>query len=582
MGKLLYNGNTFYLNNEPFHILSGAIHYFRVPQEYWYDRLLKLKACGFNTIETYIAWNIHEPNEGEFYFEGMADIEKFICTAKELGQKVIIRPGPYICAEWEFGGFPAWLLKDENMKLRCSYQGYLEKLKNYFDVLIPKFVPYLSTNGGPIIAMQIENEYGSFGNDKDYLRFIKTCLKENGIDCLLFTSDGYSDFQLNGGTLPNVLKTVNFGSRPGEAFENLKKYQPDAPIMCCEFWNGWFDHWGKEHHTNPAGNVEKIFDEMLGMGASVNFYMFHGGTNFGFMNGANRSDQYAPTTTSYDYDAPLSEAGDLTEKYYICKNIIEKHFGKVNEIKVQNIKKIAYGAVKITEHAQLFDSLENISKPVKSKYILPMEKLGQNYGFIIYRNYLKGPYKNQNMYIKDIHDRALIFTDGVYQGTMYRDREADNNIKINVPDGCTVRLDILVENMGRINYGPYIKDYKGITEGVSLDGQFIYDWEMYPLPLDDLFCLNYTEGSRTGTPAFYRGSFYAEELGDTFLKLEGWEKGVVFINGINLGRYWNAGPQKTLYVPAPFLKKSKNIIEIFELYDVKAEYVQFLDHAELG
>ena len=329
----------------------------------------------------------------------------------------------------------------------------------------------------------------------------------------------------------------------------------------------------------PRDKVGGIFEEMLDAGASVNFYMFHGGTNFGFMNGANRDEKYSPTITSYDYDALLTEAGDMTEKYRICKGIIEKHFGKVEDIKVENTKKIAYGSVKLERRAALFDSLGSLSMPVKSKYILPMEELDQNYGFILYRSYLKGPGMEQYIYIKELHDRALIFLDGIYHGSMYRDR--DDAVKIDVPDGCTSRLDILVENMGRVNYGPFLKDCKGITEGVSLNGQFIYDWEIYPLPLDDLSCLDYKENSGDGTPAFYKGSFQVDEVADTFLKLDNWKKGVVYINGINIGRYWNEGPQKTLYVPAPFLKPGENTIEFFELYPIDEFIVQFLDSPEL-
>ena len=302
-------------------ILSGAIHYFRVHPHYWYDRLAKLAACGFNTVETYVPWNLHEPKEGLFHFDGFRDLTGFIETADKLGLKVIIRPGPYICTEWEFGGFPAWLNRDRDMRLRCAWPPYLEKVHNWFSVLIPKLLPYLESKGGPVIAMQVENEYGSFGSDKEYLTYIRDLLIELGVDCLLCTSDGPAIQLLSGGTLPDLWMTANFGSNPEKYFAVLRQFQPDGPDMCMEYWCGWFDHWGEKHHTRDAADVADVLERMVKNGGSVNMYMFHGGTNFGFWNGANIDNEaaYCPTTTSYDYHALLSEAGDIPRYMKLVK-----------------------------------------------------------------------------------------------------------------------------------------------------------------------------------------------------------------------------------------------------------------------
>jgi len=580
MSKFEISGTDFLYDGKPVKILSGAIHYFRIVPEYWKDRLLKLKACGFNTVETYIAWNMHEPREGEFCFEGICDIERFVRTAGELGLFVIVRPSPYICAEWEFGGLPAWLLSYPDMKLRCNYKPYLDKVDAYYDALIPKLLPYLCTNGGPIIAMQIENEYGSYGADKEYLQHIKEALKKRGVDVLLFTSDGPTDMMLQGGTLPDVFKTVNFGSRHEEAFAKLKEYQNDKPLMCTEFWNGWFDHWGEEHHTRGHEDTVREFDGMLKYGASVNFYMFHGGTNFGFMNGANHSDSYEPTVTSYDYDAPLNESGDPTPKYYAVRDVLSKYVEIDHSIKVEPSLKKSYGEARMTQQADLFDSLDKLSEPMERVCPEPMEKLGQNYGFILYRTQLKGYKGHLPLEIKDVHDRALIFLNGKYVDVIYRN-DKDKRVFLDLSGGSST-LDILVENMGRVNYGPFLKDHKGITEHVRLDYHFLFGWTIYPLPMDDLSKLCFDDAKVPRTTSFYRGTFNVDEMADTFLSLDGWVKGAVWINGFNIGRYWNVGPQKTLYVPAPLLKKSENEIIIFEVHEPQNLTVKFTDKPDLG
>ncbi|QNK60278.1 beta-galactosidase [Paenibacillus sp. PAMC21692] len=583
MAKLEVKGSQFLLDGETIRILSGAIHYFRVVPEYWEDRLLKLKACGFNTVETYIPWNLHEPMEGVFNFDGLADVERFIALAGELGLHVIVRPSPYICAEWEFGGLPAWLLSDPDIRLRCLDERYLRKVDAYYDVLIPKLAPLLNTNGGPIIAMQIENEYGSYGNDQDYLLYLKNGLQARGIDVLLFTSDGPTDQMLQGGTLPGVLATVNFGSRPEEEFKKFREYRPEEPLFCMEYWNGWFDHWLKPHHTRDGEDVADVLDRMLAAGASVNFYMFHGGTNFGFYNGANYQDKYEPTVTSYDYDAPLSECGDITAKYKAVREVMRKHGAEVPEELPEPSRKKNYGTVAMKEAASLFANLDTLSVSVRRRCPEPMEKLGQNYGFIVYRTRISGPRKAQELRLQDVHDRAQVFLDGRWIGTV--ERWAPKPLVVDIPEqGAT--LEILVENMGRINYGPRLKDAKGITEGVRLDNQFLFDWEIYPLPLADLSALSYapfqTQSKTAENPMFFRGELLVDDIADTFIRLDGWTKGVVWINGFNIGRYWEQGPQKTLYVPGPLLRQGANEIVVLELHGTDKPDIELIDLPDLG
>ncbi|NOU63714.1 beta-galactosidase [Paenibacillus sp. LMG 31461] len=590
MASFTMEGKQFIYNGEPIRILSGAMHYFRIVPEYWKDRLLKLKACGFNTVETYVAWNVHEPKEGQFNFQGIADVERFVQLAGELGLHVIIRPSPYICAEWEFGGLPYWLLKDPSMQLRCYYKPYLDKIDTYYDEILARFKPLLCTNGGPIIAMQIENEYGSYGTDKEYLAYIRQAMIIRGMDVLLFTSDGYDDSNLQGGTLiPDVFATVNFGSRPEEAFAKLQEYQQDKPLVCMEYWNGWFDYWGNEHHQRGHDDVVDVLERMLELGASVNFYMFHGGTNFGFYNGAGFLGKHEPVATSYDYHAMLNESGDITDKYIAVRELLSKYVDLTDiEIPSSNPKK-HYGTVRLTEQTKLFDSLDQLSSPVKSKCPITMEQLDQDYGFILYTTQISGPRAKNKLVLQQVRDRALIFLDGVYQGTVERNTHdqtvelKENDILVQIPpEGAT--LSILVENMGRINYGYSLKDPKGITEGVRFERGFLHDWKTYSLPLNNISELEFGDKQESGsfTPTFYKGKFHVDEVGDTFLKLEGWMKGVAYINGYNLGRYWDIGPQKTLYIPGPLLREGENELIVFELHGTNDPIANLQDFAELG
>lgn len=585
MSNFCYEKDQFLYNGQATRIISGAIHYFRVVPEYWEDRLQKLLACGFNTVETYIPWNFHEPKKGQFQFNGMADVAQFIQIAGDLGLHVIVRPSPYICAEWEFGGLPAWLLAEPELRLRCADPNYLNHVDDYYAELLPRLEPLLCTHGGPIIAMQIENEYGSYGNDQKYLDHIKRKMLEHGMNVLLFTSDGAEDAMIQGGMMPGVLATANFGSRAEESFHKLGEYQPNAPYMCMEYWNGWFDHWGKPHHARDADDVANVLEDMLKLGGSVNFYMFHGGTNFGLYNGANcMTDRYdyQATVTSYDYDSLLNESGDPTDKYWKVRDVLSKYgFEGTRELPVA-IPKKAYGTIQMTGQALLSDQLLQISSPIHTVYPKTMEKLGQEYGYCLYTTHISGPRPSKEFEVQEVRDRAQVYMNGEVIGVLER-WNPDQKLSFEVPEGGAT-IEILVENMGRINYGPYLEDRKGITEGVRHGFQFLSEWTSYPLPLDNLSELTFDPiGSELPKqPCFYQGHLCIEEIADTFIHLDGWKKGIIFINGFNLGRYWEIGPQQTLYIPAPLLKLGDNEIIIFEQHGTETREIRFMDHAILG
>lgn len=572
----------FRLGGEPFRVISGAIHYFRVPREYWRDRLIKLKACGFNTVETYVAWNMHEPREGEFDYSDMLDIEDFLATAAELGLYAIVRPGPYICSEWEFGGLPWWLLKNDGIRLRCMDADYIAAVDRFFDSLIPRIAAHQITEGGNVILVQVENEYGSYGDDSEYIRYLADGLRRRGINVPLFTSDGTNKQMLTGGTVPEIFKTANFGSRAEEQFAALREYQPDGPLMCTEFWNGWFDHWTEEHHHRPGDDAAASLDDILAHGGNVSAYMFHGGTNFGFMNGANCFDKYEPTVSSYDDDAPVNECGDLTDKYFRFREVISK-YAPIPDIELPApVKKKKYGKFEFTSCRRLFDCLDKLSAPVETVCPLPMEKLGQGYGFILYRAEVRGPRETQNVRIQEPRDRAYIYKNDELLGIQYRnDREPA--VSTDIPaEGAT--LSVLVENMGRVNYGAYLRDPKGVTEGIGFGWNFIYHWQTYPLPLDDLSAVDFIEQKPVfdSTPLLLRAEIDIDECCDTFVKLPGFKKGLIFINGRALSRYWEVGPQRSAYLPAPFLKKGKNELIVLELEGFYEASVTLDDEPDLG
>ena len=584
MSQLTYKGRSFYLDGEPFQIISGAMHYFRIPREYWRDRLTKLKECGFNTVETYTCWNLHEPREGVFDFSGMLDLNEYLRLATELGLYIILRPGPYICAEWELGGLPAWLLTYEGMALRCMDELYLSKVRRYYTELLTRIRHHFSGNGGNIIMLQVENEYGSYGDDKDYLCAVRSLYEELGCDCLYFTSDGPTYSMIKGGTLPDCLSVANFGSKPAEHAETMFELRPDQPFMCGEYWNGWFDHWGDKHHTRPTEETVEDFATFVNNGWSVNVYMFHGGTNFGFMNGANFSDKYQPTVTSYDYGTMLTEWGDRNRTYYEVRDILVNKFGdKVPPITAKDAVKRAYGRVELTEAAPLFDNLDRISHPLHSAAPKYMEELGQSYGYVLYSTTVKGPANDWALSFDKLHDRALVYVDGVLRATYMRSEECNEPLRLPMAVGEEHRLDVLVENMGRINYGPKLLDRKGAV-GIRFGNQYHFGWDIYPLPMAELGSLSFLPcAGEVKTPTFLRGYLDIEdEPCDTFIRADGFTKGFVTVNGFNLGRYWRVGPTKTLYVPAPMLKKGRNEILVFESDGATDRAVVFTDTPDLG
>ncbi len=583
--KFEVKDRQFLLDGEPFKIISGGMHYFRIMPEYWHDRLLKLKAMGLNTVETYVPWNMHEPKKGEFNFEGMLDIVRFINIAGELGLYVIVRPSPYICAEWELGGLPAWLLKEDGMKLRCMYEPYLLHVKEYYEELFKILSPLQITKGGPVIMFQVENEYGYYGDDTNYLLTLMDYMKEYGVEVPFVTSDGPWGDALSCGQVPGTLTTANFGSKVESQFNVLKKYT-DGPLMCMEFWVGWFDSWGSgKHATSNLEENKKDLEDALKFG-NINIYMFIGGTNFGFMNGSNYYDVLTPDVTSYDYDAVLTEWGDITPKYMAFREIISK-YAPVGEMNFPaESKKLSYGECRETGKVSLFETINDISKPVKSAYPLCMEKLGQGYGYTLYRSKLEKEKNISKIRLYDANDRAKVYVNEEHLITMY-DLELlkEHAVSFDFSDSeGDDYIDILMENMGRVNFGPRIeKQRKGIDGTVSLNGHGHFNWEHYALPLDNIDKVDFSKPYKEGVPAFYRYEFAADECCDTFLAVDGFGKGVAFINGFNLGRFWEIGPQKRLYVPAPLIKEGINEIIIFETEGKKgASAVKLMDCPDLG
>jgi len=556
--------NAFFLNGKPFRILSGELHYPRIPREYWKDRLLKARAMGLNTVCTYLFWNWHETEPGQFSFAGNLDVAGFIRIAQEVGLRVIIRPGPYICSEWDFGGLPAWLLRDPDIRVRCLDPKFMAAVRRYVKRVGRELRGLQITRGGPIILLQVENEYGSYGNDKGYLEALRDLYRKAGFDIPFYTSDGGAQHLLEAGNVSGATPVVNFGGDPKRGFGALEEFRASIPKMCGEYWCGWFTHWGNEKWggSNLTANMTDL-EWILSTGKSVNLYMFHGGTNFGWSAGANWDEGYRADITSYDYDAPLDEAGQPTRKFSAFRSLLAKYQadGSVLPDLPGPSRFISIDSISISDFAPLFRNLPAMARSVGVK---SMEAYGQNYGFILYRTALRGP-KSGKLVLNELRDVGYVYLDGKFVGRLER-RLNQNSIDLPTSYSQEPTLDILVEAMGRINFGSRLIDRKGITEWVTLQGVTLMQWGVFPLPFDNKFLrmLKFERSAMLAGPGIFRGGFELAITGDTFLDVSGWKKGAVWVNGYHLGRYWNVGPQQRLYLPAPWLKKGRNEVIIFD------------------
>lgn len=578
------------LDDKPVKIISGAIHYFRIPQSQWEDSLFNLKALGANTVETYIPWNIHEPSEGEFDFEGMKDIRSFVKLAESLGLMVILRPSVYICAEWEFGGLPAWLLKELDLRLRSTDSRFMTKVENYFKVLLPYISPLQVTAGGPVIMMQVENEYGSYGMEKDYLRQTKTLMEKYGINVPMFTSDGAWSAALNAGSLieDDVLVTGNFGSRSKENVatlaEFMKKHGKKWPLMCMEYWDGWFNRWGEAIIKRDPQDLANEVKEMLEIG-SLNLYMFHGGTNLGFYNGCSARDTGdLPQITSYDYDALLTEAGEPTTKYYAVQKAIKEVCPEVWQAKPRMKEIVDLGSFYVSDSVSLFKTKDSMLEASTTDYPLTLEKTGTGYGYILYSTALKNYGKDTKIKVVEASDRLQVYLNGRHKITQYQE-EIGQELMLDVPENQEeIQVECLVENLGRVNYGfkfNHPSQRKGIRGGIMHDIHFHQGYTQYSLDFSpkQLSGLDFSAGKNFEQPSFYRFNINLERPVDTFIDCSDYGKGVIIVNGTNLGRYWNRGPVYSLYCPKDFLNEGENEIIVFETEAIDITEIKFSNQA---
>ena len=577
-------GDHFELDGKPFRILTGEMHYTRIPRARWDDAMLKAKALGLNAITTYVFWNVHEPRPSKYDFTGQNDLGEYLAAAQRAGLKVILRPGPYACAEWEFGGYPAWLLKDPTTVVRSTDPKFMKPVAKWFHRLGKEVRPYLAANGGPIIAVQVENEYGSFGSDHAYMEQMKnlvissglggknpkTAVDENGTEVaqdtgtMLYTADG--GVQLPNGTLPELPAVVNFGG--GQAKSELAKYEafrPNGPRMVGEYWAGWFDHWGNNHQKTDAAQQVAEYEYMLKRGYSISLYMLYGGTSFGWMAGANSGAKapYEPDVTSYDYDAPIDERGNPTPKYFALREVIQRVTGVTPPPVPETPATTTYPIAPILQSASLWD---NLSKPHTSATTLTMEDVDQAYGYILYTTQLSAGQQGE-LKLDELHDYAQIYLDHKLIGTLDRRHQQSS---LNLPAGTGAReLEILVENSSRINYSLALRgERKGITHRALLNGTELSNWKIYPLPLDYPQAILFKNAPCTG-PCFFRTSISAPASmatpADTFLETTGIHKGFAWVNTQALGRAWNIGPQAALFLPGSWLHSGENQLIVFDL-----------------
>lgn len=560
--------NTFMLNEAPFVIKAAEIHYPRIPEAYWEHRIQMCKALGMNTICLYVFWNLHEQQPDQFDFSGNKNIAKFCRLAQKHGMYIIIRPGPYVCAEWEMGGLPWWLLKKKDIKLRTLDAYYMERVGKFMNQVGKQLADLQISRGGNIIMVQVENEFGAYGTDKPYVSAIRDLVKAAGFtDVNLFQCDWSSTFMRNG--LDDLLWTLNFGTGANidNQFKTLKEARPDTPLMCSEFWSGWFDHWGRKHETRSAKAMVQGIKEMLDRHISFSLYMAHGGTTFGHWGGAN-NPAYSAMCSSYDYDAPISEAGWATDKFYQLRNLLSNYLetGKTLPDVPDSLPVISIPEIRFTKAAPLFS---NLPKPKQVTDILPMEQFDQGWGSILYRTTLPIAIDRGLLKITEAHDWTQVFANGKLVGHLDR-RHGENTVTLPRLEAGT-QLDILVEAMGRVNFGKSIHDYKGITEKVEIvqeDSQMeLKNWSVYNLPVDYSFVrkMKYERSDKLATPAYYKAVFHLDRVGDTFLDMSTWGKGMVWVNGYAIGRFWEIGPQQTLFMPGCWLKKGKNEIIVLDL-----------------
>ena len=558
--------DDFLLDGKPFQIIGGEIHPGRVPVEYWRHRIQMAKAMGCNTISAYLFWNHHEITEGIYDFRtGNRDISQFISAAAEEGMWVIIRPGPYVCAEWEFGGIPPYLLRYNDLKVRCMDPRYMRAVERYISRLADVLRPHLVTNGGPVLMIQIENEYGSYGNDRNYMLALREIWEDSGIDVPFFTGDGPTTYMLEAGTLPGCAVGLDSGSSEKD-FELARKMNPGVPVFSSETYPGWLTHWGEEWARPDTADLLREVKFLMDNRKSFNFYVIHGGTNFGFTAGANSGGRgYEPDLTSYDYDAPINEQGRPTPKYMALRKLIGSYLPKKAKLPPipDPVPAMSFPETELVPFSSVW---HNMPEPHLAVQPQPFEAFGQDYGFMLYRTRLIG-HKRGKLTVTELHDYATVFIDGKYIGPLDR-RLGINSIDLPPSDSEYPVLEIFTEAMGRINFAQHMIDRKGITDRVTLNGMTLMNWEIFGFPMDDGYTQNLvaTVEELTRPGIFFRGTFNVDDPADTFIDMTSFVKGVVWVNGHNLGRYWEIGPQTRLYCPAPWLKKGANEIIVFDLH----------------
>ena len=574
--------DDFALDGHPYRILSGAIHYFRVHPDQWADRIHKARLMGLNTIETYVPWNLHEPRPGHWASAGQVDLGRFLDVVADEGMKAIVRPGPYICAEWSNGGLPVWLLKNPEVGVRRNEPHFMAAVEGYLERVLEIVRPRQITEGGSVILVQVENEYGAYGNDKTYLQRLVDITRGAGINVPLTTVDQPHGDMLENGSLPSLLKTASFGSRSVERLATLRSHQGTGPMMCSEFWDGWFDSWGGHHHVTDLGQTTADLDALLAAGASVNLYMFHGGTNFGFTNGANDKGVYEPIVTSYDYDAPLDEAGNPTAKYWAFRAVL----GKYTEIPREEPAE-ARPAPQITAQLTAAVALDEVQEQLGSWRWSDdpptLDALDHDGPLAVYAAEIDTG-APAVLEFAEVRDRAQVFLNGVQVGVLSRERHEK---AITLPPGRGT-VSLLVEDLGRVDYGPRIGEPKGLMGPARLDGREVHHWGVLPLDLSRLNAIAAALDSAAARPRalrgpmFARGEFHLDEPADLYLDTSSWGKGVAWVNGFNLGRYWSRGPQATLYVPRTVVRAGNNVVTILELEAARSTAMSFVANPLLG